>query len=99
MNLSEENRMIYEFLGVRETYNVRTFIDPMQYYSHDEDRPMFDNSWEFLMPVIKKIYELDFNIPEDSNLIGDITHGLIDIDLAHTYFSVIEFIKYYNKNK
>jgi hypothetical protein len=58
----------------------------------------YNTSWDWLMPVLKKIDELDFDLEEDSNLIGDITHGLVSIDIEMTFDAVVEFIKWYNEN-
>lgn len=56
----------------------------------------YDFSWDSLMPVLKKIDELNYELPEDSNLIGNITEGLVSIDIEITYEAVCKFIEYYN---
>jgi hypothetical protein len=58
-------------------------INQMQYHT----------SWDWLMPVIEKCYHNG----ADENEVGDITHALLDCDINHTYRSVAEFIKQYNK--
>ena len=61
---------------------------------------LYDTSWDWLMPVIRHIIdELNYELPEDSNLIGDIMHGLVDINMNETHKAVIKFIKWYNQNK
>jgi len=65
---------------------------------HPDDM-QFHTSWDWLMPVLGKIEDLNYELPEDSNLIGDITHGLVSIDIEMTFEAVVEFIEYYNQNK
>ena len=48
----------------------------------------YKDSWDWIMPVVKKCYESDTNIE-----VGDITHGLLDCDLESTHQAVVEFIK------
>lgn len=57
----------------------------------------YHRSWNELMPVIQKCYESEFF--GTNNLIGDITHALIDIDIEETFEAVVKFIEYYNSQK
>ena len=104
MNKSE-TKLILAFMG----YEKKTYFPKIQYLIPglhqiegaviwvDELDLRFHNSWDWLMPVVEKIDELEYELPEDSNLIGDITHGLVSLDIKMTYSAVVEFINWYNK--
>jgi hypothetical protein len=55
---------------------------------HPEDM-QFHTSWDWLMPVVNECYHNG----ADENEVGDITHGLLDCDIDHTYEAIVEFIK------
>lgn len=59
----------------------------------------YHSSWDWFMPILKRIDDLEYELPEDSNLIGDITEGLVSIDLTMTYIAACNFIEWYNENK
>jgi hypothetical protein len=91
------NKIIAVFMGLY-TPNV---ISP-------QPRPKdYHLSWDWLMPVLKKIDEVDIDVErnneeelnENENIIGDITNGLVSIDIDITFEAVVEFIKWYNENK
>jgi hypothetical protein len=78
------------------------------------DELLFDKSWEWLMPVIKKIRNnplvtnVNYNIEGDFIIEGLTSTEKLDIiinredfksDLEMCYFGVVEFIKWYNKQK
>jgi len=66
---------------------------------------MFHKSWDWLMPIIKKIEKdaktipsnLFLNWSSNNNTIFDIK--LTEASIDKTYKAVIEFIHVYNKNK
>tara|TARA_R100001480_G_scaffold135528_1_gene132689 strand:+ start:644 stop:937 length:294 start_codon:yes stop_codon:yes gene_type:complete len=97
MNTQENNKIIAEFMG------VVFHDDENQYYNadglHIGNTLHYHTSWDWLMPILGKIEDLNYELPEDSNLIGDITHGLVSIDIEMTFEAVVEFIKWYNQNK
>lgn len=59
----------------------------------------FHNDWNWLILILQRINECveDFDLPDDSNLIGDISIALLNLDIEELYLSVVEFINYYNK--
>ena len=60
----------------------------------------YHTSWDWLMPVVKKILDITFSDDEketsDSEYFYQIRDCIPDID--HTYKAIIEFITEYNKN-
>ena len=96
-NIEENNRLIAEFIGMQETdigwYDFEEVLN--NEYSNTFDGLYFHNDWNWLMEVLKEIDNLEIEIPEDSNLYGDITHGLLSFDIEMTYEAVVEFIKWY----
>lgn len=111
MNTTENNKLIAEFMGEKSVYNIKSDIDPMGYYDEHNDKPNFHSSWDWLMLVVEKIEVLGYSFvkyyqPIDKDwqcLIVkgyDILFQEFDEDsLKATYEAVVEFIKYYNKNK
>lgn len=100
--IKEKNRIIAEFMGY-ETYEHTNstairLMEDNEFNSIDigHIHTKFHTSWDWLMPVIDKIYNLPQEI-EDTNLIGDITNALIDIDILECHGEVAYFIEYYNE--
>lgn len=61
----------------------------------------FDESWDWLIPVIDKIYSLDIYSVYVNTTSGQFENS-IDINtrfIRNTYEQVIEFIKWYNERK
>lgn len=58
----------------------------------------YNTSWDWLMPVVAKCYNIDFDADdvEMSNLIGDISCAVLNIDIQETYEACVELIKYLN---
>ena len=86
----ENNKLIAEFMGGEH-------LD----YAHDEDMILsYHNSWSWLMPSVSKCYDNSgLADGKDNNVVGDITHNLLDVDITETHKAVVEFIKWYNENK
>tara|TARA_R110001606_G_scaffold24674_3_gene81355 strand:+ start:457 stop:750 length:294 start_codon:yes stop_codon:yes gene_type:complete len=85
MNTQENNKLISDFMG---DYN----------FEHTEGGlPIgdFSNSWDWLMPVSKKIENRLWNVGK----VGYFDECLSSNDLEVRYQAVVEFINQYNKNK
>lgn len=54
----------------------------------------YDSDWNALMPIVEKCYH---NGEDENNLMGDITHALLDCNIDATYEAVVNFIKWYNE--
>jgi hypothetical protein len=88
------NKLIAEFMG-------GTLDSPSApyYYFLSEGRYktelLYHSSWDWLIPVIEKIYELDLQ----RGLVFTIKDCLASACLYDTYNCVVEFIENYNCNK
>ena len=128
--IEEKNRMIAEFLGCYkypensfdnvwsyEIYGHIDFVDDGEYEKHFylPAEMKFHDSWEWLMPVLKKIRgiedgmlveRIDF-MPNDGiaiHIIGAASiivdaDGSVDGDKVATYEAAVQFIEWYNINK
>lgn len=107
MKILESNKLIAEFMGIKTITQEELekqlrenrkngFIHTPNAYTLEELK--HHNSWDWLMPVINSIYNMDID-EQENNIIGDITHSLVDINILSTYENVVEFIKWYNENK
>jgi hypothetical protein len=92
----ESNKLIAEFMGEHLTeISINSFMDE---YEHDRiswHSLEYRRSWDWLMPVVEKCYATE--IPDDSNLHGDISCELLECDIHGTHKAVVEFIKWYNE--
>jgi len=88
----KDNKLITEFMGYAEI-NEYTFSmgKNIGYYTSVQGRS-FDSSWNLLMLVVQKIQKTKYSGFFKLN-------GLIEADIEKTYKSVVEFIKWYNKNQ
>ncbi len=96
MNTEESNKLIAEFMG-EEIGHADTTCG-LILFNRVWTRPKYNNSWDWLMPVIDKI----FNIPLLNGYfqIKYIKESLsLSVDIESTYNEVIDYIKWYNLNK
>jgi hypothetical protein len=100
--LEEKNRMIAEFMGFKlqdnpnERWFGQYFAEPNGTWGNRIEIMHFDTSWDWLMPVVEKIDNLETD-EEFAEKMGDITHALIDINIDELYYQVCLFIDKYNK--
>ena len=102
-NLNENNKLIAEFMGAQlyppNDYDIHscTMLDVTEDEGQQHFTPeqmLFNSSWDWLMPVVQQCYESQqFG---ENNLIGDITHALVDIDIEEVNKAVIAYIKWHN---
>ena len=79
----ENNKLIAEFMGVSQGEHTHFMVEPFALESYaNVDDLKYHISWDWLMPVIEKIYQLDSN----ADFFGS-------INLEATYKEVVEFIK------
>ena len=84
----KDNKIIAEFMGYDISTSLRDGVECVE-YAEDNIRALSDThyhtSWDWLMPVVEKIYSLDAHID-----------FFRVINLEATYKAVVEFIKEYN---
>lgn len=106
-----DNELIAEFMGGKQEYPFSEgwigYVDglPKPYrHSFELAKAEYSTSWNWLMPVVEKIektwsYEIDIyqNICEINTV--DLIRNEGETKLDATYKSVVEWIKWYNKEK
>lgn len=112
MNTIENNKLIAKFIG-SDFINNNIMINrlPKYFLNNSDSYNCFHNSWDWLMPVVEKIEDLDncqVDICFDWCRIGYKGY-LFNIDTRNflkgktkieaVYFACIQFIKWYNENK
>ena len=98
MNTTENNKLIAEFMNLSIKDGVSYYTDefdmfPMGIEVDDVFLP-YDQSWDWLMPVVHKILWLSHY---DDEYYEDIYSGLTNALISQTYDAVVEFIKRHNK--
>jgi len=96
MTTTETNKLIAEFMGYPKVANDEDKRDYL------EDCVKYHTSWDWLMPVVRKIVKICCNENEDAFASDEYTSILETIPLARiedSYKVVVEFIKWYNQNK
>ena len=86
--------MIAEFMGYEVLYRPHSngFVEISKTELCDVDDLKYHKDWNELIKVVQSAYDTDI----EGNIIGDITHALVDCDRERTYEAVVEFIKFYN---
>lgn len=91
MSIKENTELIAEFMGI--VYNK----DEDRYYNNgykiQSTLLNFYRSWDWLMPVVEKIKEVNEDYPKELNNVS-LFSKKIEVCKA-----VVEFINQYNKNK
>ena len=61
----------------------------------------YDSDWNWLMQVVEKclIGEAELEPEQYKKYIRPIYEGLCNLDIAETHSAVVDFIKWYNKQK
>ncbi len=104
--MKTENKLIAEFMGMTYEKNIGWYDNEMMleqivYDLNDGncfDELQFETSWDWLMPVVDKIYNIGLD-EQENNKIGDITNALVDVNKEELHNAVVDFINEYNKNK
>tara|TARA_R100001198_G_C5194169_1_gene185702 strand:+ start:765 stop:1079 length:315 start_codon:yes stop_codon:yes gene_type:complete len=102
-----DNKLIAEFVGLKKIEFKSGLVNykHTDYHVYDEkhhttwyegEELAFDKSWDWLMPVIDKIYHLEY---EHEDNIENIEDALSTKSITDTYKAVIKFIKDYNNGK
>ena len=83
----KQNKIIAEFMDWTEDFDSITH-EGNKWWS-DPNTHKYHTSWDWLMPVAQKCYELG----AEGECIGDITMHLTEGDISGTYQAVVEFIE------
>jgi len=92
-----------------KTENGNILISEFMDIAYDEPDPFwfknqhYHQSWDWLMPVIQKCYDiispmLDGSVDDARYLIGDISNSLLDGNIIDTYNFICDIIQWYNEN-
>lgn len=104
--MKTDNELIAEFMGF-EFKNDHTNV---KYWHYNElnlvsTDLIFNESWDWLMPVVEKMYSLWLGVGEDGfqKSLNLRLHSFsrkcpIHSPITQVYLRVVEFIKWYNKN-
>tara|TARA_R100000664_G_C2668266_1_gene81435 strand:+ start:275 stop:526 length:252 start_codon:yes stop_codon:yes gene_type:complete len=82
----ENNKIIAEFMGYKNPSNASDI------WYH------YDTSWDWLMPVASKCYDIDLGANRNS-IIENLRDTLGEADITDVYTEVVKIIKFYNQNK
>lgn len=111
MKTTKNNKLIVEFLGkeyVSWTFEYRTqwlsarkTLDTNLYASfNDYADLLYNSSFDWLMPVVKKCFSLlTFSSADECYIYNKIELSLTSCDAKIVYDTVVEFIKWHNENK
>jgi hypothetical protein len=67
-----------------------------RYWEISEDALDYNHSWDWLMPVVEKCYQCDYEEGGDLHLM--MNDAILTINIEEVYKAVVQFIKWYNKN-
>ena len=91
----EDNKLIAEFMGVHQGEHTHFMVEPFALESYaDVDDLKYDISWDWLMPVVEKIFGLAV-ADENIELFYDVQTHIPN--KTATYNAVVEFIKEVNE--
>ena len=88
MSIQENNKLIAEFMGAENAYKSDIF--PHGNYYH---------SWDWLMPVKKKINSIELDCDTGCGLLNEINEAIEDVDIKRAYKAVVKFIKWCNNKE
>jgi hypothetical protein len=88
----QNNKLIAEFM-TGQSKESTVFMD-LNRSANDLE---YHSSWDWLMPVINKIYEIPLN--HGWFRIKYIIDSFYPMDIEKTYKEVVEYIEWYNENK
>jgi len=102
----KDNKLIAEFMGANlyapndyEMYGIIDCIADGENEQHffTTEQMKFQTSWDWLMPVVDAC--MNYGHMTQTKEQQFIIQSFAFVDITKTYKAVIEFIKWYNKNK
>jgi hypothetical protein len=105
----ENNELIGRFMGWQKLATPATEDSP-QLWWHDnpplhctkhQGKFYFDVSWDWLMPVVKKIYDLWENEADEKDweIYKEVLFVIVSSSIEFLYECVVKFINWYNNEK
>ena len=89
------NKLIAEFMELEVDNGLYCYTTAMDDYK--TDTLYFDSSWDWLMPVVDKCFDIHLEHSDDlSFLLND---ALLTTNIDEVYRAVVEFIKRTNLNQ
>lgn len=106
--IEKSNNLIAKFMGMNESviyggwYDDDKFLPEFIYDNLCENKGInlytllqFHESWDWLIPVVKKIYDLQL----ENEPVLIVRDALAEASLVDTFDAVVEFIEWYNEEK
>lgn len=96
--MKKNNKLIAEFMDLKPCDNQQEY-DSCKYTNVTADLK-YNESWDWLMPVVGKIYELSgfFSVNGiNGELALAMRDGLAEADMDEVYQAVVNFIESHNK--
>lgn len=99
MKTTENNKLIAEFMGMELGDDKTMYYDDVENLHPPTavDKLKYHSSWDWLMPVVEKCYQCDYEEGGDMHM--RMNDAIMTINIEEVYQAVIEFIKWYNENK
>lgn len=104
----KDNELIAEFMGIPQMNDYKGVMWDIertgeQIYSVRPDELRYHSSWDWLMPVVQKIYalydEFNFTTIDQENRFLNVLDLYVRYPISTTYHAVVEFIKWHNQQK
>jgi len=97
LEIMESNKLIAEFMKVPKGKHFHYDIEPFNVTEYrDVEDLKYDISWDWLMPVASKCYDIDLGANRNS-IIENLRDTLGEADITDVYTEVVKIIKFYNK--
>jgi hypothetical protein len=99
MDYTEGNKLIAKFAGYEQCGKPEWEYSycMIEGKSHREDELKFHTSWDWLMPVVEKIR--DVQISEGWSNKQPVIKALSDVNITILWKAVVQFIQWYNKQQ
>lgn len=89
-----DSKLVAEFLGWKSNSETSFSKDDKVAFSNHFEFAK-NNNWNDLMILVEKCFHIEAD--ENSNILGDISCGLLNTDITETYEACVEAIKYLNR--
>lgn len=95
MTTNDKKKVIALFMSDFEEYEADK-QDIINAVNNDATLQPYDDDWNCLIPVLRRIDEVAYLADgRDSNVVGDITHAVLDYDIEESFEAAYNFIVWY----